>query len=214
MNIDIGYAILATVLSYLIGGIPFGWIAGRLVKSIDIRYHGSGRVGAANTLRTLGWQVSALVFAADLLKGLIPVLVVRSVLNDPFAESTTALAAMLGHCWSPYLGFYGGRGVTTSLGSVFAFHPLVAIIGLSITICTVAVSRLVSLGSLLGSIISVVLIVVLVFSGSLNEEILIFVMPALGVIFLRPRHNLDRLLKGSERRIGEQTVQPKDTESQ
>ena len=129
MVLDIIYAAIATALSYLVGGIPFGWIAGKLVKGIDIRYHGSGSVGATNTLRTLGWQVSALVFAADLLKGLVPVLVVRTVLNDPFAESTVALAAMIGHCWSPYLGFYGGRGVTTSLGSMFAFHPLVAVAG-------------------------------------------------------------------------------------
>jgi glycerol-3-phosphate acyltransferase PlsY len=213
MDTDILYVIVATALGYLVGGIPFGWIAGKLVKGIDIRYHGSGRVGATNTLRTLGWQVSALVFAADLLKGLVPVLVVRTVLNDPFAESTVALAAMIGHCWSPYLGFYGGRGVTTSLGSVFAFHPLVAVAGLSVTICTVAVTRLVSLGSLLGSIISVLLMVFLVANGTLNGEILIFGAPALGVIFLQHRDNLGRLFKGSERRIGEQAVQAKDTDS-
>lgn len=213
MSPDILYAALATPLSYLAGGIPFGWIAGKLVKGIDIRYHGSGRVGATNTLRTLGWQVSALVFAADLLKGLAPVLVVRQVLNDPFAEATVALAAMIGHCWSPYLGFYGGRGVTTSLGSVFAFHPLVAVAGFSITICTVAVTRLVSLGSLLGSISVVVALIFLVTNGSMNIEVLVFVLPALGVIFLQHRDNLGRLLKGSERRIGEQATKAKETES-
>ena len=213
MDPDIVYAFVATALSYLAGGIPFGWIAGKLVKGIDIRYHGSGRVGATNTLRTLGWQVSALVFAADLLKGLAPVLVVRSVLNDPFAEATVALAAMIGHCWSPYLGFYGGRGVTTSLGSVFAFHPLVAVAGFSITILTVAVSRLVSLGSLLGSIATVAILVFLVSNGSMSGEVLIFAVPALGVIFLQHRDNLDRLFKGSERRIGEQSVRAEDSES-
>jgi glycerol-3-phosphate acyltransferase PlsY len=170
-------------------------------------------VGATNTLRTLGWQVSALVFAADLLKGLVPVLVVRTVLNDPFAESTVALAAMIGHCWSPYLGFYGGRGVTTSLGSMFAFHPLVAVAGFSVTVGTVAVTRLVSLGSLLGSFGTVVLLVFLVYNGSMNGEVLVFAVPALGVILLQHRDNLGRLFKGSERRIGEQTVQTKDTDS-
>ena len=213
MNPDIIYAALATAVSYLAGGIPFGWIAGRVVKGIDIRYHGSGRVGATNTLRTLGWQVSALVFAADLLKGLAPVVVARQVLNDPFAEATVALAAMIGHCWSPYLGFYGGRGVTTSLGSMFAFHPLVAIAGFSITICTVAVTRLVSLGSLLGSISVVAALIFLVTNGTMNGEVLVFAVPALGVIFLQHRDNLGRLLKGSERRIGEQATQAKETDS-
>ncbi len=208
--VSVVYYPLVALAGYLLGAVPFGWIAGRLVKGIDIRQYGSGRVGATNTLRTLGWQISIFVFTADLLKGLAPVLVVRSFLHDPLAESVVALAAMLGHCWSPYIGFYGGRGVTTSLGGLFAFHPLAAATGLAVTGIPVGLTRLVSLGSLLGTTTSLVIVLVLAYLQQLPTALLVFTIGAAGVIFFQHRDNLGRLLKGSERRLGEQATKVKN----
>ncbi len=113
-------AIIAVIAGFLVGSIPSGYLVGRFLFGIDIRTHGSGNIGAANALRTLGKMGAGLVLLLDLLKGLLPVLIAR-VLHAPSGiTAAVAAAAVSGHCFSPWLRWRGGKGVATSLGAIIA----------------------------------------------------------------------------------------------
>src|SRR4030042_5298083 len=103
--------------SYLIGSIPWGLVVGRL-KGIDIREYGSGNIGSTNILRTLGTKFGAIVLIADVLKGVVAVLLARYIIETPTGEMAAGFAAIAGHDWSLFLKFKGGRGVATSLGAL------------------------------------------------------------------------------------------------
>ncbi len=132
--------LLAALGGYLLGAIPFGLIIGRLTKGIDLREYGSHRTGATNALRTLGTRAAAAVFALDVAKGVAAVLLARLVFaGDPMVEWAAALAglaAIVGHNWSAFIGFTGGRGVATSAGAlgamsvwtIFILAPIVAVV--------------------------------------------------------------------------------------
>ncbi|MBV8363953.1 MAG: glycerol-3-phosphate 1-O-acyltransferase PlsY [Candidatus Eremiobacteraeota bacterium] len=113
-------AVLAIAAGFFIGSIPFGYLVGRFFFGIDIRTHGSGNIGAANALRTLGKPGAGLVLLLDLLKGLLPVLAARLLHVRPEITAGVAAAAVCGHCISPWLRWRGGKGVATSLGSIIA----------------------------------------------------------------------------------------------
>src|SRR5438552_7454463 len=123
--------LMAALLAYLVGGVPSGLIVGKRLRGIDVRRVGSGKIGATNTLRALGWKASVLVFILDAAKGALAVLLVRwlflavfrAPVQPPGAEATAALAAVIGHNWSPYIRFSGGRGVSTSFGTLLAVWP-------------------------------------------------------------------------------------------
>jgi glycerol-3-phosphate acyltransferase PlsY len=106
--------------AFLIGSIPFGLVIGRLFYGTDIRRSGSGNIGAMNALRTIGKTGAAAVLLLDALKGFVPALLVMRLLHDPRLAAIVAACAVLGHCFSPWLAFKGGKGVATSLGAVFA----------------------------------------------------------------------------------------------
>jgi glycerol-3-phosphate acyltransferase PlsY len=108
---------ILVVLSFVLGAIPWGYIAGQVTRGIDLRTVGSGGTGATNVLRTLGKPASALVLLLDVVKGLSPVLIARWLGFDPGWVAAAAVAAVAGHCWSPFIGFRGGKGVATSAGA-------------------------------------------------------------------------------------------------
>ncbi|MBU1615979.1 glycerol-3-phosphate acyltransferase, partial [bacterium] len=115
--------IILIIISYLIGSIPAGFIVGRL-KGIDIREHGSGNIGFTNVLRTLGPLPGAVVFATDLAKGIIPVYLSRIFLENEGLPVICGLAAILGHSFTIFLKFKGGKGVLTTTGVFLALAPL------------------------------------------------------------------------------------------
>ncbi len=118
----IPYAIAA----YLIGGIPFAYIAGKRARGLDIRTSGNGNVGAVNAFKSLGWRVGTLVLVADAAKGAIAVLIALALDLPEWGLFTGALAATIGHNWSPYLRFDGGKGVAIVFGISLALMPLLA----------------------------------------------------------------------------------------
>src|SRR3954471_3615673 len=142
------------VCSFFIGAIPWGYIAGKIAGGIDLRTVGSGSTGATNVLRTLGARASAVVLVLDFLKGLIPVLVARSIGIDPAWQAAAAVATVSGHCWSPFIQFKGGKGVATGAGAVLGLIPE-AIVAVPVVLATIWLTRLVSLGSLLGVFIAI-----------------------------------------------------------
>ncbi len=192
---------LAFVLSYLIGSIPTAYILVRWVKGIDIRTVGSGNVGATNTSRALGKKYAYLVFVIDVLKGVLPVLVIAPVLvlsPDVFARLVCGVCAILGHNFPIFLQFRGGKGVATTIGVLVAAMPQVAGICLIVWLGFYAVTRYVSVGSLAAAIVIPIAQLCLGFSF---KEVSVGVFLAI-LIVVRHRENIGRLLRGEENRPG------------
>ncbi len=147
--------LLVAVLAYLVGGIPFSYIAGKLAQGIDLRQHGSGNLGASNTYRILGGRIALVVLGLDILKGLVPV-VVASRFDIPGEEPWHAIAAaagaVLGHLFSPYLKFSGGKGIATSAGAFLGLAPFAFMAALVVFAVVFAVRRIVSLASLAAAV--------------------------------------------------------------
>jgi len=198
--------LLALLLGgYLVGSIPFGLLIGRAVKGIDLRQYGSGNIGFSNALRVLGWRPAAVVFAGDALKGAIPVVVGQALLkawNVPRADLwilLVALAPILGHSFSVFLLFRGGRAVTTTLGVLLGLCWQAGAIALGVWLVAVAITRYISVGSICAAI-SVPTYMFL--SGKSREWLILWTAVALLVI-LRHLSNIKRLVKGTEVKIGE-----------
>jgi len=145
---DFGLAVML-MLAYLIGATPTSYIAGKLGKGIDLRQHGSNNLGATNVYRVLGWKYAIPVGVIDMLKGAVPVVILGPWSNGP-AWFTVALglAAVLGHMFSPYVRFRGGKGVATAAGMFLALAPLAIGISLLIWILALWLSGYVSVASL------------------------------------------------------------------
>lgn len=140
-------------LAYLLGAVPFGFVAGKLLKGIDIRQHGSRNVGATNVFRVVGKGAGIAVYALDALKGLAPVLAAKALWPAASAWGEwyyilIALAAILGHVFTPYLSFKGGKGVATASGAMLALAPLPVLAALLVFAAVLAAFGWVSLGSI------------------------------------------------------------------
>ena len=212
----IGSLILLALVAYLWGSIPSGYWMGKLLrgKDFDIRDYGSHRIGATNILRTLGKGPALIVFLIDISKGVGPVLLATFVPFFYYAgwgPSIAGLAALLGHCFPIFIGFKGGRGVLTGAGALLVISPFIFLISLVVTLVTIATSRFVSLGSVLGSLATIVSGLVFFFVDLADPSFFIHVTfpdllflviaPALVIIF--HYDNIGRLLSGTERKIGQ-----------
>ncbi len=187
---------LWTVLGYLLGSIPFGLVIARALGLGDLRRIGSGNIGATNVLRTGNRPAALATLLLDSGKGAIAVLLARH-----FGGETAAIlaggAAFLGHCFPVWLGFRGGKGVATFLGTVIALHWPLGLAACAIWLLTAAISRISSLSALLAAALSPVLAWAM---GRADLVLVSLFMAAL--IFLRHRANIARLLDGSEPRLG------------
>jgi acyl phosphate:glycerol-3-phosphate acyltransferase len=190
------------IASFLIGAIPWGYVAGKASRGIDLRTVGSGGTGATNVLRTLGARASAVVALLDILKGVLPVIIARAAGFDAAWVAAAAVAAVIGHCWSPFIGFKGGKGVATGGGAAIALFPLVLLI-VPVMALVVWTTKYVSLGSLIAAAFGALLAVVYAAAGMLNWANAIAILVISGIITVRHEGNIRRLLNGSERRIGE-----------
>lgn len=137
---------LALLLAYLLGSVPFGLVLSRTLAGVDPRTVGSGNIGATNTIRAAGKPIGLLAFVLDVGKGMAPALVLA---DDPELAACAMAAAVLGHCFSLYLGFKGGKGVATMVGGVLALDPQLLLVGGLVWVGTLAVTRWVSLASIL-----------------------------------------------------------------
>jgi glycerol-3-phosphate acyltransferase PlsY len=199
----IATSIAVVVAGYLIGSIPFGLLVGRWQRGIDIRRYGSGSTGATNVLRTLGWQASAAVFVADLLKAILPVVLARVLTGSAWVESATGVAVIAGHCWPVYTGFTGGRGATSSLGALLVIQPIVALASFGVFLVVLATTRFASLGSLAGVGFGGVTMAILVATHRVPPGDIIFTIGSPLLVYIRHHENMRRLLAGTERKIGQ-----------
>ncbi len=190
------------IASFLIGAIPWGYVAGKASRGIDLRTVGSGGTGATNVLRTLGGRASVLVALLDILKGVLPVIIARAAGFNAAWVAAAAVAAVVGHCWSPFIGFKGGKGVATGAGAAIALFPLVLLI-VPVMALVVWTTKYVSLGSLTAAAVGALLAVAYAAGGMLDWAYAIAILVISAVITVRHEGNIHRLLNGSERRIGE-----------
>jgi acyl phosphate:glycerol-3-phosphate acyltransferase len=194
--------IALVIASFLIGAIPWGYVAGKASRGIDLRTVGSGGTGATNVLRTLGPRASALVAVLDILKGVVPVAFARAVGFDGAWVAAAAVAAVAGHCWSPFIGFKGGKGVATGAGAAIALFPQVLLI-VPVMALVVWTTKYVSLGSLTAAGLATLLAVAYAAAGILEWVSVVAILCISGIIAIRHEGNIRRLLNGNERRIGQ-----------
>jgi len=192
------------VLGYLAGSIPVGVLVARASGGPDPRTIGSGRTGGTNALRALGRKWAALVVAGDLAKGALPVLLTRILTGgDSLAEVLVAAACVAGAVRSIFLGFSGGRGVGTGVGTMLVIQPLAVILAAPVFFLVILATRYVSLGSLLGSaaMFPATLLIWAVASGWVPPAYIAWAVIGPILIWLAHADNIDRLLHGTERKF-------------
>jgi glycerol-3-phosphate acyltransferase PlsY len=212
--------LLATIiiLSYLVGSIPTSIIVSRLTKGIDIRDYGSGNAGGTNVMRVLGWKQGVFVIILDALKGVLAVIVIARLhygtmpfTNEtPFDDFTliqiiAGIAAVIGHIWTVFAGFKGGKGIATALGMLLMITTVDMLIAVGVFILVVSISRYVSLGSIVGAI--AVPLTLIVRENVFNVKIpnygtlLPFVILVSLIVIFTHRKNVARLIIGNEHKL-------------
>jgi len=190
------------VLCYLFGAVPFGLLIGKLTRGIDIRQFGSGNIGASNVLRTLGMGPALAVFFFDTAKGLAAVLLCHKLGLNQYWTVAGALLSVVGHTFSIFLNFQGGKGVATSLGVIIGLSPVIAAVAVGIWIVLVALTRYISVASMVASA-SVPVQMILWKSMKVPAAYQVLAgLAALGII-LKHKSNLVRLANRTEPRIGQ-----------
>ena len=187
---------------FLSGSIPWGLIVGRLVTGVDIRQHGSRSTGATNALRVLGWRASLAVLILDFLKGLLPVLIGRWSGADEWVVGAIGVAAVVGHCWSPWIGFQGGKGMATGAGAAIALAPWLLLL-VPVTAAIVWFTRYVSLASIVTAALAGVLVTLAAVEGWFPWAWVAAVVAMAAIVVLKHQGNIQRLLSGTERRFGD-----------
>lgn len=194
--------VVAVVVGYLLGAIPSGVLVGRL-RGIDPREVGSGRTGTTNAIRSLGLRWAAAVAVLDVTKGIVAVLVGSSIGPGPWAGALAGVAAVVGHVRSVFIGFSGGRGVATGAGAMLVLAPLALLVSLPEFALLVWRTRYVSLGSIAASITAALVAAALYAVGWAGLEAVVAAALIAGVVILAHADNVQRLLAGTERRIGD-----------
>ncbi len=188
------------ILSYLIGAVPFGLFFGKMFSNVDVRSVGSGNIGATNVLRAAGKKAAVLTLLADCLKGVLPVLAVKFIVQDDTITSLSGAAAVLGHNYPVYLAFKGGKGVATSFGVALAVAPWIGLACMITWLIVALIWRYSSLSALIAFALFPVFTII-VYRGSRPLGLLsLFVF---GMIYYRHRENIKRLIAGNEPKIGQ-----------
>lgn len=188
------------LLSYLVGAIPTSYLAGKLFRGIDLREHGSKNLGATNVYRVLGWKIALPVALFDIAKGAVPVLFFAPQVSDSLVVALLmGLAAMLGHVFSVFVRFKGGKGVATAAGVMLGLTPAAVGISLAVWLVAVFTTGYVSLGSMLGAAV-LPPAVWLMYPGRRDLAWLSLIIAAAIIWFHRA--NIKRLLNGTENRFG------------
>lgn len=190
------FLVLAFV--YLLASIPFGLLVSKYFYGTDIRSKGSGNIGATNVLRNLGVFPAVLVLFLDMSKGITAVFLARYFLETDFAAVIAGLMAITGHSCSCFLGFKGGKGVATGLGVILMLSPFVTCLTIIVFMLVVGLTRYVSLGSVIGALVLPWLMVVF----HQPKPYLYFACLAVAFVIYRHLGNIQRLLKGTESKIG------------
>ncbi len=187
---------LLLTLAYLVGAIPFAAIIAAF-KKIDLSKVGSGNYGATNVFRAMGFKYAILVFCLDVLKGVFVVWLTMLFFESPILQVLNGFTAIFGHTFSLFLGFRGGKGVATAAGVFGMLTPIPFLITFSVVLTVILVTRLVSLGTLIGC----VLLPLLMYYFEVSPIIFYSILPISFFIILKHRSNIVRLIKGTENKL-------------
>lgn len=210
--------LLILALGYLAGSIPTSIILSKITRGIDIRDHGSGNAGASNAIRVLGWKIGTIVILVDVGKGVLATLVISQIRlgQVPLSMETVQIMAgsmaILGHVWTVFAGFKGGKGVATGAGMVFSLFPVAAIICMFLFILILLTSGIVALASI-GTAMGLPLVILMLkglFQYEVPDELLVFSLMAAILILFTHRSNIRRLLRGEENRLKTGEKNPKN----
>lgn len=210
--------ILIIILSYLVGAIPTSIIVSKAAKGIDIREHGSGNAGGTNVIRVLGWKHGLLVILLDALKGVVAVVLVARLHygSMPFENATpfddftlvqiiAGISAVIGHIWTVFAEFKGGKGIATALGMLLMITTVDILVAIGIFTIVVLISKYVSLGSIIGAIAVPITLIVRenIFHVDIQSynTLLPFVIAVSLLVIFTHRKNVIRLLNGSEHKL-------------
>ena len=188
---------LLLIFAYLLGSVPTGYILGSLA-GVDVRKTGSGNVGATNVARVVGKRHGILTLVADIAKGFIPIAVAFSLGLTPTATAFVGIAAFLGHLYPVFLRFQGGKGVATALGVFLGLAPWATLVLMAIFVLVVLATRVVSLSSIVAAAFAPIVFWFFFHSPILTGTSLFIAV----MIILRHRGNIQRLLLGTEPRLG------------
>lgn len=198
--------VLVAVAAYLLGGIPWALLIGRRFYGIDVREHGSGNLGATNVFRTLGAKAGIGTALLDIAKGSLAVVLAMAIISaDRFGALpqewgmfVAAIFAVLGHSYSPYVGFHGGKAVATMAGALIALTPMLSLILIALWVLLVLTTRFVSLASLIAAIAAPIVCAAIY---PHDWPRLVFALAGAAVVIWRHRGNIKRMVKGGESRI-------------
>ena len=192
------HSLIFVLVAYLFGALPIGLLVGRMVKGIDVRDYGSGNIGASNVWRTLGPLWGVVVFLADFCKGYFPTLLAGRVHDvSPWLPVLVGLAAVLGHNFSPFLKFKGGKGVATSLGVVYGLSPVAAALGFALWGVCLLITRYISVSSMIAAVATSLLLI------GLNRDLphVLFAILVASFVIVKHRSNMTRLKAGTEPKV-------------
>lgn len=208
-----GFVALAMAIGYLLGSLEFGIIVSKLLYGDDVRNHGSGNAGMTNVLRTFGKKAAALVLVGDMGKGMVSVLLIRTLAQSFFYTAypngvdlgaVAGFFAVIGHLFPLYFGFKGGKGVAVAAGTILITNPTVFLGILLVFLIVVGFTRIVSLASIMGAISYPIF--TLIYSLVYQQNPLVNTLSALcmaGLVIFMHRANIQRLRQGAEYRFGQ-----------
>ncbi len=198
---EVAIAAAVVLIAYVIGGIPWGVVIARLTGGPDPRTIGSGRTGGANVMRALGPRAAIASGLLDVAKGIVAVLIAIAVGGGLWLQILAALAAIIGHSRSVFIGFAGGRGIAPGFGGIIVIHPIATLVVMPVFVIVLLVSRYSSLASLTATALGAVAVVVTVVAWQYDPLYAVYAIAAAGLIWLFHIDNIQRLLAGTERKI-------------
>ncbi|MEA1958069.1 MAG: glycerol-3-phosphate 1-O-acyltransferase PlsY [Chloroflexota bacterium] len=196
------------VTGYLLGAIPCGVVLGKLTRGIDVRDYGSGSMGMTNVMRTVGVKAGLIVLLSDILKGAAAVALAWPIFHSApemleWGHMAGGAAAVVGHSWPVYIGFRGGRSVSTAFGALMVISWQVGLIVLAVVLLEVAIFRYISLGSILGGVTAVIAMIAFAVYGQEPYAYMAYTLVVVPILIFRHRGNIKRLLAGTEPKIGQ-----------
>ena len=195
--------LLILFLGYLFGSFPSGYLAGKIVKGIDIRSFGSGSTGATNVLRHVGKRAAIMVFLLDVFKGVISILLAKYFLLNDSWQVAIGLSTLIGHIWPVWLNWRGGKAVATGLGIFLGLSWQVGLATLGVFILMITLFRIVSLASVSAAFALPLIMFISFNTSSISLPFLVISLLAMTLVIWRHRENILRLMKGKEPKIGQ-----------
>ena len=195
--------LLVLILAYILGSIPFGFVLGKIVKSIDVRDLGSGSMGMTNVIRTVGIYTGIAVLILDMLKSILAIYLAILIVDSSLIVSLSGVLAITGHIWPVFSKFRGGKGTACGWAGLLFLSPISGLIASIVGLFLIAITRYVSLGSITASVVGSIFLVILCLTG--NAPLPYMWFGVLGTILIAFRHkdNILRLIKGQERKLGQ-----------